>query len=924
MYAAYYCITQQHDLKLLGLAGLLCFLASFLTVAMMRRGGQSVGVARLMWLSTAGASGGFGIWSTHFVAMLAYDPGVSAGYEARLTLLSLVVAVVATIAAVFVVTFSRGRDRFALSGVLFGMGVGTMHFMGMYAVEVPGSISWGAPQVALSLFLGISISIAAFWVASRKRRPMLATLLLVASVLSLHLTAMSGVTVQPGIGVPGGGNLLSPSVLLLIVAVVSLSLLISGLLATVFALRVEKRASDSEKNLRLLIQGVKDYAIYMLDTGGHVSSWNVGAERSKGFSASEVIGQHYRLFLPLEDRERGEAEQVLADALEKGSATMEGLRARKDGSTFWVHAVIEPIRDEDGQHLGFAVITRDVTAQRCKDQRIASVTRNLDVALENMSQGLCLFDKDERLVVVNHRYSEIFRLPEGVIKPGMLYREMVEAGYRFHLSDDTLSRSMAGEHYERNMRTVREGGGTLVHKTQAGQSIHMAYSVMPDGGWVVTVEDITERLKSQEQIAYLAKHDSLTGLPNRGFFNANLAQEIIMAQRTGSRLAVVNIDLDKFKEINDQHGHAAGDRVLREIAARCTGMLEPEDVIARIGGDEFAALKRFHEMAELDDFIKRLEAGLIGEMNVDGYEIRTGASVGVAMYPSDGEDLETLLANADLAMYRAKNSLTQRICFYEMHMDEAARQRRHLVADLWSALDNDEFHLNYQIQKSVATGDVTGFEVLLRWNHPTRGNVPPGDFISLAEECGAILPIGEWVLREACREAASWTTPYRIAVNLSPIQLANADVVTMIAGILLETGLIPERLEIEITESSIISDKERALLALRQLKELGVSIAIDDFGTGYSSLETLRSFPFDKIKLDKSFMQQVETDPQSKAIVRAILALGQSLKVPVLAEGVETVEQLDILHQEGCDEAQGYLLGRPAAIEAVALLRAVA
>ena len=924
MYAAFYCITQQHDLKLLGLAGLLCLLASFLTVAMMRRGGQSTGAARLMWLSTAGASGGFGIWSTHFVAMLAYDPGVSAGYEAWLTLVSLAVAILATTAAVFVHVFSRGHDRYLLSGVLFGMGVGTMHFMGMYAVQVPGFMSWGAPQVVLAFVFGISISIAAFWVAAAKRNPRLATLLLVASVLSLHLTAMSGVTITPGIGLPGGGNVLSPSVLLLIVAVVSLSLLISGLLATVFALRVEKRAADSEKNFRLLIQGVKDYAIYMLDTDGHVSSWNAGAERSKGFSASEVIGKHYRLFLSEEERARGEAERVLAEALDKGTATIEGPRLRKDGQAFWGNAVIEPVRDEDGIHLGFAVITRDVTAQRADEQRIAAITRNLDIALENMSQGLCLFDKDERLVIANHRYTEIFRFPQGVIRPGMSYREMVETGYRIHLNSTEASRAMARDHYERNMKTIRDGGGTLVHKTNDGLSIQMAYSVMSDGGWVVTVEDITERLRNQEQIAYLAKHDSLTGLPNRAFFNANLAQEIILAQRTGSRIAVVNIDLDKFKEINDQHGHAAGDRVLSEIASRCTALLDTDDVIARIGGDEFAALKRFHEMAELDDFLKRLEAGLIGEMNIDGYELRKGASVGVATYPSDGADVETLLANSDLAMYRAKNSLTQRICFYEMHMDEAARQRRNLVADLWSALENDEFHLNYQIQKSVATGDTTGFEVLLRWTHPVRGNVPPGEFISLAEECGAILPIGEWVLREACREAASWPTPYRIAVNLSPVQLANADVVTMIAGILLETGLTPQRLEIEITESSIISDKERALLALRQLKELGVSIAIDDFGTGYSSLETLRSFPFDKIKLDKSFMQQVETDPQSKAIVRAILALGQSLHVPVLAEGVETEEQLDILQQEGCDEAQGYLLGRPAKIEAVSQLRAVA
>ena len=286
----------------------------------------------------------------------------------------------------------------------------------------------------------------------------------------------------------------------------------------------------------------------------------------------------------------------------------------------------------------------------------------------------------------------------------------------------------------------------------------------------------------------------------------------------------------------------------------------------------------------------------------------------MAVYPSDAAGVDGLLANADLAMYRAKQSLLQKVCFYEAAMDEHARRRRSLAKDLWASIDRNQLHLHYQVQKSVRTGEITGYEVLLRWRHHERGNIPPMDFIGLAEECGAILPIGEWVLREACREAASWNNSHKIAVNLSPIQLGHADMAAIISEILAETGLNPRRLEIEITESSIIVDKDKALRTMRQIKALGVSIAIDDFGTGYSSLETLRSFPFDKIKLDKSFMAEVETSPQSKAIVRAILALGRSLEVPVLAEGVETQAQLDTLLEEQCDEAQGYLLGKPQAM----------
>ena len=339
--------------------------------------------------------------------------------------------------------------------------------------------------------------------------------------------------------------------------------------------------------------------------------------------------------------------------------------------------------------------------------------------------------------------------------------------------------------------------------------------------------------------------------------------------------------------------------------------LQADETVARFGGDEFAAAKRFEDMSDLTDFIQRIEACLNEEIRIDGYDIKPGASIGVAIYPQDADEIEALLNNADLAMYRAKDALTETVCFYEVSMDEAARSRRLIANDLWQAVDRKELQLHYQVQKAVHSGETIGYEVLLRWHHPSRGTIPPSEFIPIAEECGAILPIGEWVLREACREAATWGNDQKIAVNLSPVQLANADVADLVHRVLLETGLSPRRLELEITESTIIGDKERALATLRRIKAFGVTIAIDDFGTGYSSLETLRAFPFDKIKLDRSFMSEVEASPEAKAIIRAILALGHTLRVPVLAEGVETRSQLDILLDEGCDEAQGYFLGRP-------------
>jgi len=409
----------------------------------------------------------------------------------------------------------------------------------------------------------------------------------------------------------------------------------------------------------------------------------------------------------------------------------------------------------------------------------------------------------------------------------------------------------------------------------------------------------------------MALNDALTGLPNRTSFADHLDHEIRKAAEHGWHIAVVGIDLDRFKEINDLRGHSAGDQALCIVGERLAAALGEDEFAARIGGDEFGATKCFTDQDDLLDFVGRLEKALFEPIEIDGFTSTSGASIGVAVYPEDGATREALIGNADLAMYRAKVDIGRAVCFYEPKLDEAARDRRGLANDLRHAIERGQFELHYQVQTVVTSGEVCGYEVLLRWRHPERGMIPPLKFIPIAEETGSILPIGEWVLREACKEAASWEVPYKIAVNLSPVQFSHSELPRLVHQTLMETGLAPARLELEITESTIIADKTRTLHTLRQIRALGVTIALDDFGTGYSSLDTLRSFPFDKIKLDRSFMKEVESSPQSKAIVRAVLALGKSLNIPVLAEGVETSDQLAVLLREGCDEAQGYLLGRP-------------
>lgn len=425
---------------------------------------------------------------------------------------------------------------------------------------------------------------------------------------------------------------------------------------------------------------------------------------------------------------------------------------------------------------------------------------------------------------------------------------------------------------------------------------------------------LIDEMSSQENVAklkHMAMNDSLTGLPNRVHFNAYTAREIKRSTEAGTRLAVIGIDLDRFKIINDHHGHEAGDKVLAFIGGALADLMEPGEFVARIGGDEFSALKRYETLDEVHDFIARVEKALNTPMRLDKAQVVLGGSIGVALFPDDGDDIARLISNADLAMYRAKGDAHRTVCFYEERMDDAARARSQLAADLRGATANNEFELHYQVQGSISDGTITGYEVLLRWRHPSLGMVPPSDFIPIAEETGAICEIGEWVIRTACREAGAWQLPHKIAVNVSGVQLQRADFADMVHSILVETGFSPSRLEIEITETAIVKDKMRALHTFRKLRALGITVAIDDFGIGYSSLETLRLFPFDKIKIDKSFTNGLGNDPQTMAIVRAVLALGKSLDIKVLAEGVESVQQLTTLRGEGCDEAQGYYLGRP-------------
>ena len=429
---------------------------------------------------------------------------------------------------------------------------------------------------------------------------------------------------------------------------------------------------------------------------------------------------------------------------------------------------------------------------------------------------------------------------------------------------------------------------------------------------VVAMRDITERRRAEDRISHLAHHDPLTGLANRVLFNDRLAGVTIDALRSEDGVALVTIDLDRFKSVNDLHGHLTGDRLLQQVAARLTRNVREADTVARLGGDEFAIICPVGgEPLSVAGLAQRIVEVLGSPFQIDGQMVSIGASVGIALCPQDAGDPETLYQASDLALNRAKRDGRSRFCFFEPGMDIKFRERRSLEQDLRQALAREELTIDYQPLVDCKTLEATGFEALVRWHHWTRGFISPAEFIPLAEETSLILPLGRFVLTAACNEAASWPQPYRVAVNLSPAQFHMTSLAEEIAEIVAQSGLAPERLELEVTEGVLIGDTDRALKVLSKLKALGIRIALDDFGTGYSSLSYLRRFPFDKIKIDRSFVQSLGNDSEAGAIVRAILAMGRSLHLDVTAEGVENTAQLETLRAEGCDLVQGFLLGRP-------------
>jgi diguanylate cyclase len=777
MRGAYEYVAYYYDLRLVALAVFVCALASFTAIRILNHVCKTSGYKREIWLWTAAAAGGFGIWATNFIAMLAFSPGVQSGYNMGLTILSLLGAILLTGIGLSVATAAGFRGARYFGGSIVGAGIAAVHYIGVSAYEIAGTIVSNPILVTASALICAVLSTIALLIGTRDdslmSRSIGATFLTMA-IAAQHFIAMraNAIVPDPSIEVPEFA--LPAGWLAVGVALATLTILLLAFGGLALDIRERRRAKLEVDRMR----GLADAAVegLLVCCGEEIVTVNSSLTELTGYAPDGLIGVPLSLCVPDEAVRRALSEQP--------SRRVEG-----------------DLRRVNGEFISAEFILRSID--------------------------------------------------------------------------------------------------------YAGRPHH-----------AIAVRDLRDRKKAEEHIHFLAHHDGLTGLPNRNSFNTRLDREIEEHKASGRLLAVLCLDLDRFKEVNDLFGHAAGDALLKRVAECVTAILDGNQMMARLGGDEFAIVAT---NILSPSAASRIAENIIETMRSDSELSRTAAfistSIGVAIYPIDAEDRRGLLTQADTALYRAKADGRCVYRFFEQAMGADVRDRRILEHDLRSAISRRELRLVYQPQARASTGEVIGFEALARWRHPQRGEISPSIFIPIAEESGTILQIGEWVLREACCEAATWALPIAVAVNVSTVQLHNPNFPQLVHEILYQTGLSPRRLELEITETALVRDLSRALSTLRQLKALGVRIAMDDFGTGYSSLSNLRSFPFDKIKIDRSFIKAIDVNGEAAAIVRAVLGLGRGLRLPVLAEGVETDGELSFLNAESCDEIQGWIIGKPASIE---------
>lgn len=668
-----------------------------------------------------------------------------------------------------------------------------------------------------------------------------------------------------------------------------------------------------EEKYRTILENIQE-GYFEVDLTGNFTFFNDSVCRVLGYPKEELMGMNNRHYTPDQ-----EALKKVYQAYNQVYATGMPLKefgwhiTRKDGVRRYVEGSISLLKDSYGNPIGFRGITNDVTERKQSEEALRQSEEKYRNILENIQEAYFEVDLGGNFIFFNDSLCRV---------TGCSREELSGANYR-QFSDEENSKNVFHT-FNKIYKTGEPTEGfdwRIIRKDGSKRYIESSVSLKKDSsgkptGFKGVIRDITERKRIEQELNHMATHDALTGLPNRLMFSQLLNHAIQSAHRNSKQLAVFFIDLDRFKTINDSLGHDAGDKLLKEMALRFKQSLRTADVVGRLAGDEFIILiEDFNDLKQVETLAHKILATVIKPMVLMGEECRVTASIGISIYPKDGEDEQSLMKNADVAMYFAKEEGKNNFQFYSKNIQSIANEKMSIETNLRRALERNEFFLNYQAKLDLKTGKITGVEALLRWQNPYLGSVTPLQFIPVAEETGLIIPIGRWVLKTACAQNAAWQKqglpPVCMAVNISLRQLMDENLLSDIRCALRETGLASNRLELEITESMVMHNPARLIPLLAKIKEMGVRLAIDDFGTGYSSLAQLKNFPVDTLKVDRSFIRNIPQDAENKAITEAIINMGKTLSLVVVAEGVETQEEESFLKEKVCDEMQGFYFSRP-------------
>jgi diguanylate cyclase (GGDEF)-like protein len=936
VYRVITCLATEHDYRLVLLATVVCAISAVASFKIYTHVLGSHGLQRFGLLVLTGVSSGAGVWATHFVAMLAYGPGMPITYEPVVTTASLVIAIVATTVGFGISGGVRGWWP-AAGGIVVGVGIGLMHYIGMGALIIPGTALWSPALVGTSFAVGAALAAAAtvgYHKLGGRLAEWLGAGMLTLAICGLHFTAMGAVTILPDPAILVPPSRLDNSVMGVAVAGATLLILISSLASTAFIESQKRRLREEELHLQNL-----RFNTALANMGAGLCMFD--AERRLVVS-NDRYAQLYQL--PPELLKVGTPHDAIiahrvSHAILKGDSN-DGAVRQKIAALARLPADTASRRIEELANGRLVCITRepmpgggwvarheDVTELQTLNEQLKTSNKLLDerssrlqAIIDNFPGGITFLDAGLRVSVVNEQAKKLLELPEHLFAGGP---PLLEDIFRFNASRGEYGPGEVEEQVATRMALARAARAHVFERQRPdGTVIEVRGVPLEDGGFVTTYVDMTDRRRSEAKIVHMAHHDALTDLPNRVLLRERLEQALANAQRGKHPLAVLMVDLDRFKEINDTLGHSTGDRLLKVVAERLQSGLREGAIIARLGGDEFAIVDNVANAAvEATAIAERIQTMLSTPFDLGDHQVVVGSSIGIAVAPADGADPDQLLKNADLALYRAKSDGRGTHRFFEPEMNRLMQARRDLEGDLRTALANGEFELYYQPFVNLQSGRIAGCEALLRWHHPRRGMVSPVEFIPLAEETGLITQIGEWVLRNACAEAATWPEDIKIAVNLSPAQFKSMQLAPAVLSALAASGLCARRLELEVTESLMIQDSEATFATLTQLHTLGVGIALDDFGTGYSSLSFLRKYPFDKIKIDRTFVSELSgATADSAAIVRSVVQLAVSMGKATTAEGVETKELLELVRTEGCTEVQGHYISRPKPATAIAEL----